>query len=360
MNNLIAKIGKGQRGSKDLTWEEAREAAAAMIEGQATPFQTGAFLMAMRIKMEAVPELAAFALTARKYVAPLSLSEHVKVVDLPIYGEKHETFHVSIAAAIVAAAGESYMLMHGVENSAVKSDASRVLAALGIPVDQSTHEVTEQLTQLHFAYLDLAIYHPPLARLLGLRLELGVQGVFHPVARMLNPARAQSQVIGVSHPPYVEKITEAVAMVNDQRLLILQGVEGYPELSISTPTTMRELRAGHISPVNMKPKDVGLNPGEFRDMSAPLATADQSTIQQEAHLILGILTNHIQGGQRDWTVFNAGMLLYAGGTVPSIGEGVTLAQQLIRSGAAASKLQALTLAPKSPPPGSFDQAEVHA
>jgi len=360
MNNLIAKIGKGQRGSKDLTWDEAREAAASMIEGRATPFQIGAFLMAMRIKMEAVTELAAFAITTRKYVAPLSLPENLMVVDLPIYGEKHETFHVSIAAAIVAAAGESSMLMHGVENTAVKSDVGRILATLGIPADQSPQDVTEQLTQLHFAYLDLAIYHPPLARLLDLRLELGVQGLFHPVARMLNPARAQSQVIGVSHPPYVEKIAEAVSMMNDQRLLILQGVEGYPELSISTPTTMRELRAGRISPVNMKPKDVGLNLGGFRDMSAPMATDDQSAIQQEAHLILGILTNHIQGGQQDWTVFNAGMLLYAGGKVPSIGEGVTLAQQLIRSGAAASKLQALTHAPKSPPPASFAKDEVHA
>jgi anthranilate phosphoribosyltransferase len=338
INNLIAKIGKGQRGSKDLTWEEAREAAAAIIEGHATPFQTGAFLMAMRIKMEGVTELAAFALTARKYVAPLSISEDLKVVDLPIYGEKHETFHGSIAAAIVAAAGESCILMHGVENSAVKADASRVLAALGIQIDQSAHEVTEQLTQLHFAYLDLAIYHPPLAQLLGLRLELGVQGLFHPVARMLNPARAQSQIIGVSHPPYVEKITEAVSMVNNQRLLILQGVEGYP----------------------MKPKDVGLNPGGFRDMSAPLATTDQTSAQLEAQLIRGIVSNQIQGGQRDWTVFNAAMYLYAGGKVSAIGDGVTLAQQLISSGAAAAKLQALTQVAKSQTPTSLTKDEVHA
>jgi anthranilate phosphoribosyltransferase len=316
--------------------------------------------MAMRIKMEGVTELAAFALTARKYVAPLSISEDLKVVDLPIYGEKHETFHGSIAAAIVAAAGESCILMHGVENSAVKADASRVLAALGIQIDQSAHEVTEQLTQLHFAYLDLAIYHPPLAQLLGLRLELGVQGLFHPVARMLNPARAQSQIIGVSHPPYVEKITEAVSMVNNQRLLILQGVEGYPELSISTPTIMRELRAKHISPVNMKPKDVGLNPGGFRDMSAPLATTDQTSAQLEAQLIRGIVSNQIQGGQRDWTVFNAAMYLYAGGKVSAIGDGVTLAQQLISSGAAAAKLQALTQVAKSQTPTSLTKDEVHA
>ena len=78
MNNLIAKIGKGQRGSKDLTWEEAREAAAAMIEGQATPFQTGAFLMAMRIKMEAMEKIASSSMAMR------SLGSRGSAITVPV------------------------------------------------------------------------------------------------------------------------------------------------------------------------------------------------------------------------------------------------------------------------------------
>ena len=65
MQQLIAKIGKGQKGTKDLTWEEAKLAMRLILEGQAAPVQVGAFLMAMRIKMETVSELAAFTATAR-------------------------------------------------------------------------------------------------------------------------------------------------------------------------------------------------------------------------------------------------------------------------------------------------------
>jgi anthranilate phosphoribosyltransferase len=45
-----------------------------------------------------------------------------------------------------------------------------------------------------------------------MRQELGVRNVFHPIARLLNPARAASQVIGLTHPPHFEKTAEAVRM----------------------------------------------------------------------------------------------------------------------------------------------------
>ena len=44
MQELIAKIAKGPRAAKDLTWDEAKQAMKALIEGDATPAQVGAFL----------------------------------------------------------------------------------------------------------------------------------------------------------------------------------------------------------------------------------------------------------------------------------------------------------------------------
>ena len=96
--------------------------------------------------------------------------------------------------------------------------------------------MTGTLQREGFAYLDLALYHPPLAGLLALREQLGAQNLFHQVARLLNPMRAHSQVVGVAHPPYLEKIPEVVNMIGGRRLLVFQGVEGFPELSMTTLT----------------------------------------------------------------------------------------------------------------------------
>ena len=347
MQHLITKIGKGQRGVRDLTWDESKEAIQLMMEGKATGHQVGAFLMAMRIKLEGVPELAAFTATTRSYVAPLSVPGDLNVVDMPAYGEKHNTIHVCVAAAIIAAAGGANICLHSIDNPTASSDLSRVLAELQIPNDLQGQDVTHMLKDLGFAYLDLSLYHPPLVRFLELREELGAQNLFHQVARLLNPTRARSQVIGVAHPPYLEKIPEAVSMLGGHRLLVFQGIEGFPELSISTPALMRELRDNRVVPVHLKPQDVRLPLGSFQNMAIPQPSATISLPMQEALIIAKILHNEIKDRIKDWAIYNAALLLYAAGQAPSIAAGVPLAQQTLESGAAAKKLKALSAAASS-------------
>src|SRR2546428_14173044 len=105
MQEFIAKVGKGQKASKDLTWDEAKQAMRLLIEGKATPAQVGGFLLAMRIKMESVAELAAFTAAAREYVPALDIARRLHMGDLPTYARKQATLHASVGAAIVAAAG---------------------------------------------------------------------------------------------------------------------------------------------------------------------------------------------------------------------------------------------------------------
>ena len=355
MHHLITKIGKGQRGVKDLSWEEAKQAARDLIEGNATPYQTGAFLMAMRIKLEAVTELASFTAATRSYVSPLGVPAGLHVVDVPVYAEKHHTHHACLPAAIVAASAGAAILFHGVDNPTVSSDLPRVLAQLRIPVALQEQDLSATLQRNGFAYLDLALYHPPLAKLLALREQLGAQNTFHQVARLLNPMRAPSQVVGVAHPPYLEKIPEAVTILGGQRLLVFQGMEGFPELSIATSTTMRELRDNRVTPFTLKPPDVRLPLGSFQHM-AMASQSPKDVPAREADMIRRVLQNQVRDRFRDWVVYNAAMLLYAAGLAHSIAEGVPLAQRSLESGAAAQKLADLA----SPPAPLGDSGQTSA
>ena len=156
MDQMIAKIGKGLKGAKDLTWEEAKLALNSVIEGQATEGQIGAFLMAMRIKTESIAELAAFTATARKYVPPIQFADSTNMVDIPLYAEKHNTIHIVVAASLVAAAAGAKMFMHGVENPSLDYDLPQVLQHLKLPIAQSAHEAIEQGSQHSWFYMDLA------------------------------------------------------------------------------------------------------------------------------------------------------------------------------------------------------------
>ena len=337
MQQFIAKIGKGQKTSKDLTWEESKQAMKLLIEGAASPVQVGGFLIAMRLKTESVTELASFTAAARQYIPPIQNVAGLPLVDVPTYAGKQETFHVIVPAAIVAAAAGAMILMHGSDGPADRRGVGPILRTLGLPVELTPSQIGEELREQGFAYLDLALYHPPVSRLLELRQELGLRNLFHPVARMLNPARAASQIIGLTHPPYFEKTVEALRMLGCRRALVVRGVEGDPELSIASVTKLLELRDERIAPTTFHPKDAGFALGSFREM----AGFPKEQPAKEAELITRLIKNEVQGGPKDWMLLNAAILLYAAGKGPSIASCVPPAKQALESGAAARKLAAL-------------------
>ncbi len=345
MDHVIAKIGKGLKGAKDLSWEEAKYSLNAIIEGQATAGQIGAFLIAMRIKTESIGELAAFTATARKYVPPIHISNSAHMVDLPLYGEKHHTIHIVIAASLVAGAAGAGIFMHGIENPSLGYDLQHVLQELRLPIALSADEATRQAAQHAWVYMDLAGYHAPLTKLLDLRREFGLQNLSHQIARLLNPAQMPSQVIGIAHPPYLNKMVEALDMLRTSRALIIQGVEGFPELSISAPSPAQELRSGHISPLTFRPEDAGFRFGPFQTMSAKASFQKGNTCptsaQHEAQVTLQLLENRQRGDQRAWVIFNSALYIYAAGLASSVAQATPLAIEALDSGKAANFYQSL-------------------
>jgi anthranilate phosphoribosyltransferase len=336
-HEILAKISKGPKVSKDLTWDECKQAMKALVEGEASPAQVGAFLIAMRFKMESVTELAGLTAAARQYVPPLLVSRELAVVDVPTYAGKQDTFHAIVAASIVAASAGATVLMHGYDGIPGRPGAAGVLQALGIRVDAEPKQVAEEVNRNNFAYLDIGLYHPPVYRFLEMRQALGVRNVFHPIARLLNPARAKVQVVGLSHPPHFEKTAEALRILGCPHALVVRGVEGDPELSASMATRVLELRNERITPVGVAPKDFGLTFAPSREMAG--FSPDQR--EKEADLLRGILQNRVQGGQKDWVMMNAAMLLYVAGKGTSLAACFPAARAAIDGGAAARKLEDL-------------------
>ena len=341
IQDLLSKIAKGPKASKDLTWDECKQAMKALVEGEATPAQVGAFLIAMRFKMESVTELAALTAAARQYVPPLAVSRDMPLVDVPTYAGKQDTFHATVAASIVAASAGAAVLMHGYDGIPGRPGSAGVLKALGIPIDAEPKRVTEQLNRNGFAYLDIGLYHPPLYRFLEMRQELGVRNVFHPIARLLNPARAAVQVVGLTHPPHFEKTAEALRILGCRRALVIRGVEGDPELSASMATRVLELRDERLTPLGVAPKDFGLAFAPSRDM----AGFPPHQREKEADLLRRILQNQVQGGPRDWVLMNAAMLLYAAGKGVSLSACFPTVRAALDGGAAGRKLDELARQP---------------
>jgi anthranilate phosphoribosyltransferase len=335
MQDIIAKVGKGERASKDLTYQEATAAMRLLLEKQATPVQVGAFLLAMRIKSESVAELAALATSARGYVTPVAIPDSLGVVDIPTYAGKQDGWHALLPGAIIAAAAGAHLLLHGYEGVAGRRSTAALASALNIPVDLTPDDVANEVMEKGFGYLDIALYHPPVHWFLEMRKELGVRTFFQPVARLLNPARARVSIIGISHPPYFEKMPEALRMMGIPRALVLRGTDGEPELSLSSVTKAIEIRDDHITPLTIHPKDMGMTMGRL-DSPAP------KDLAEEAALLRKLLANQLNGPVKDWVTMNAAVILYLAGKAASLRVAVPLALEALASGAAKEKLAAVS------------------
>lgn len=77
MQQWIKETARGKRGSKHLSYEQAKLAGEAMFSGKASDVQIAAFLIAERIKTETPDELLGITEAMRAHSSALQLPPHI-------------------------------------------------------------------------------------------------------------------------------------------------------------------------------------------------------------------------------------------------------------------------------------------
>ena len=201
----VRTLGRGPGRSRALTRDEAREALAMVLRGEADPHQVGAFLMLLRYRGEDPEEVTGLALAAREAVGAGSPEGSAPVdLDWPSYGAgRTRGAPWYLLAALALARTGRRVVMHGSNELSAGTPVPEALARLGLRPAADRAEALRQVDETGFAYLPLAAMSPDLARLLALRRLLGLRSPLNTVARLLDPFDAKAGVDGVFHPPYV-------------------------------------------------------------------------------------------------------------------------------------------------------------
>lgn len=242
----IQFLGKGRRGARDMTQQEAGQAMAMMLKGQAEPAQIGAFLMLMRVKEETVAEMAGFAEASRQSIR---VPEDFPVVDLDwaAYAGKRRQLPWFVLSALLLASNGIKVLMHGMEvKSAERVNTTDALAALGVANCRSFEQAAQQLEQRNFAFILLGAMNPVLQQYIDLKETLGLRSPVHSVVRMLNPARAATSIMGIFHPGYDETHQGAAQLLGDTSLAVFKGEGGEAERNPDADCKVRLLLQGEM------------------------------------------------------------------------------------------------------------------
>jgi anthranilate phosphoribosyltransferase len=316
---------------RTLTIDEAHVAMGAVMDGEATPAQLAALLVALRMRGETIEELAGFATAMRERVLKVDAPDGA--IDTCGTGGDHSgTFNISTAAALVVAAAGVPVAKHGNRAITSSSGSADVLDALGVRIDHDPASAGAALRDLGFAFLFAPGFHPAMKHAGPTRREIGVRTAFNLLGPLTNPAGARRQVVGVGDPIAAPRIAEVLRLLGAERAFVVHGA-GVDELPLDGTGVLYDVTPDGVERREVDAASLGL----ARAKTARLAGAGP---EQNAGIVEAVVRGE-PGIRRDVVVLNAGAALQAAGRVTTLEDGIELAALTIDAGEAASLLERL-------------------
>lgn len=326
MKYIIDKVIKNE----DLTEEEMMYAMNIIMTGQATPTQIGGFLVALRMKGETVEEIVGSAKVIKDKALKVNIDKPYTIDTCGTGGDGANTFNVSTAVAFVAAAAGVTVVKHGNRSVSSKCGSTDVLEELGANINLTPMEVKQSVETINIGFMHAPNFHEAMKHAIIPRRELGVRTIFNILGPLINPANVQGQVLGVFDPNLTEVIAETLKGLGSSNAMVVHGLDGLDEITITTETKVTELKNNKIYNYNIDPRKYGI----------PLATKEElvgGSPKENADIILNIFKGE-KGAKRDLVAINAGAAIYVGKQAESLEEGIHIANEVIDKGLALQKL----------------------
>jgi len=319
---------------RNLSAEEMRATMSAIMTGAATPAQIGGFLVGLRMKGETVEEIAAAAEVMRALAAPVPLPALPHLVDTcGTGGDGAHTFNISTTAAFVAAAAGCQVAKHGNRSVSSKSGSADLLEAAGVNLELTPEQVARCVTEAGVGFMFAPRHHGAMKHAIGPRREMGVRTIFNLLGPLTNPAGAPNQVIGVFARAWLEPLAEVLGRLGSRHVLVVHAEDGLDEISLGAPTHVAELRDGVVRSYTVTPEQFGFQRADSRDLTV-------GSVEDSLRVVHTVLANE-PGAPRDIVALNAGAAIYAAGVATSLDRGVARAKEVLASGAARERLDAL-------------------
>jgi anthranilate phosphoribosyltransferase len=335
MKAVLARIASGATLQRD----EAYEAFAIIMSGDATPAQIGAFLMGLRVRGETVEEITGAVQALREKA--LRISAPAGAIDIVgTGGDASGTFNISTGAALVVAACGVPVAKHGNRALSSRCGAADVLAALGVNIDAEMDRIDRALREAGIAFLMAPRHHSAMRHVAGPRVELGTRTVFNLLGPLSNPAGVRRQFSGAFAREWIVPMAQVLGNLGSERAWVVHGADGLDEMTTTGPSFVAELADGAVRTFEVTPEDAGLpraSPGDIQG-------GDAETNAAAMRAMLG----GERGPFRDIVLFNAAGALLVAGRAKDLADGVAIAADAIDTGralATLAKLVAISHAP---------------
>lgn len=327
---MIKEAIKKLSNKQDIGYDMAKEVMNEIMTGVASDIQKSAYLTALSMKGETIEEITASAEVMRKHCIKLLHDQDVLEI-VGTGGDGSNSFNISTTSSIVIAAAGIPVAKHGNRAASSKCGAADVLEALGVKINISPEKSKELLDEIGICFLFAQNYHIAMKYVAPIRRELGIRTIFNILGPLSNPAGANIELMGVYEEELVEPLAKVLYNLGVKRALVVYGEDKLDEISMSSHTTVCEIKDGKFYSYVIIPEQFGLERCNKEDLKG-------GNPKENAEITMSIL-NGEKGPKRNAVVLNAGAALYIGRKAKTILDGVRLAEEIIDSGKAKKKLE---------------------
>jgi len=314
----------------DLTRDEAYEAMAEIMSGNASESQIAALLVALRAKGETAEEMTGLVNAMVDASVQVDVGEPV-VDSVGTGGDQSGTFNISTTAAFIAAGVGVKIAKHGNRAASSKTGSADVLEALGFNLEMGPEATAAMVREVGFGFFFAPRYHPAMRHAGPVRSSLGIRTVFNFLGPLTNPAGASRLSVGTSDPRMAELMVDVLRNRGAERAFVFYGEDGLDELTTTGPSFIYRLKNGEVTTAEFTPEDFGVRRATLDDLKG-------GSVEENAEILRSIL-NGRPGPKRDIALVNAAPAVVVSGLADGFVEAMDLAREAIDSGDAQAVLQ---------------------
>ena len=308
---------------QSLNIEESMYIFDKIMSGELDDIKITSILIGLKLKGETKEEIIGAAKVMRE--KSLKINSPQNTVDTcGTGGDMKDTLNISTSAAIVAASAGIKIAKHGNRSVSSKCGSADMLEDMGFKITSDTNELENSLTYQNFCFLYAQNHHSAMKNVINVRKNLGTRTIFNLLGPLTNPANAKIQLLGVYSKELVSMHCNCLKELGSERALVVHGLDGLDEISLSDKTLINELKDNKINEFVFDPKDYGYDYIKIEEIKG-------GNPDFNSYAFLDMINGNNEPYQ-NIVAINAGAAIYLSGKAKNLKEGFKIAHKVLDEG----------------------------
>ena len=328
LNLILNKILENQ----NLNIEESMYIFDKIMSGQLDDIKITSILIGLKLKGESKEEIIGAAKVMRE--KSLKINSPKNTVDTcGTGGDMKDTLNISTSASLIAASAGVTIAKHGNRSVSSKSGSADMLEQLGYKISNNLDELEKSLFNQNFCFLFAQNHHSAMKNVINVRKTLATRTIFNLLGPLTNPAKASKQLLGVYSKNLVNMHCNCLKDLGSERAIVVHGLDGLDEISLSENTLINELKDNKILEYTFDPRDYGYKLIKLEEIKGGDPKYNANCFEKM-----------INGDYKEFqkiVEINAGATIYLSGLTNNLKDGFKLAKKVIEEGIAKNFINSL-------------------